>query len=47
MTKTIYRTVTAKRRTARAKAKPVAPFRNMLGKLNQASAALSAARGRR
>lgn len=47
MSKTIYRSV--KRRTVRPKAakKAAEPFNGMLARLNAASAALSAARGRR
>ena len=47
MTKTIYRSVTAKRRTSRPKSKRVAsaaPFVGMMARLNRASASLSLAR---
>ncbi|HEX8324084.1 MAG TPA: hypothetical protein VF595_09230 [Tepidisphaeraceae bacterium] len=48
MSKTIYRSVTAKRRTSRPKSKrAAAPFTGMLARLQTASLALSAARGRR
>lgn len=48
MTKTIYRSVTAKRRTSRPKSKrSAAPYAGMLARLQLASAALGAARGRR
>jgi hypothetical protein len=48
MTKTIYRSVTPKRRTSRPKAKRrTAAFAGMASRLSVASAALSIARGRR
>lgn len=48
-TKAIYRSLTAKRRTSRPKStkRATAPYGGMLAKLQSASLALSAARGRR
>lgn len=48
MTKTIYRSVTAKRRTSRPKSsRKVAAFNAMASRLNVASAALNRARSGR